>query len=113
MSYIEINRQSNSRSMSYTNGNETQHLVRYEHYNEPFENCEFFKSIKQKNQCNKYKEKINQIGEKYNNDFRNQIKNRTLPKFKRDFKRNLGLAVWFFEEIAPSIYPWLINENII
>lgn len=102
-----------SRKEIYGHGIETEKLKRYENYNKPFENCAFYKAIQRKIQGNKYKDEVIIIGKKYNKDFKEQIKNKTLPKFKRDFARNLGLAVWFFEELTPYIYHWMINENII
>lgn len=106
-------RQENSnRKNIYKRGDEAKNLRRYKHYNDPYENCAFFKAIQRKIPGNKYKDEVNKIGEKYNEDFKDQIKKKVLPKFKRDFKRNLGLAVWFFEEMT-CVHSWLVEKQLI
>ena len=102
-----------SHALKYKNGDEAQKLKKkYVHYNQPYKHCQFFQAIKTKTK-DKVKDKVNEIGEKYNKEYEVLISEKKMPNFGRDLKRNLGLSVWFFQDLMPYIYPWIyekINE---
>lgn len=96
-----------SRSIKYGKGKEVDRLKENPYYNIPFKDCEVLKLIghQGKNQII-----FNQLGKDYNMHFYNEILYGNLPKFGRNERRNLGLAVWFFEKLLQIIKPWLIEK---
>lgn len=103
-----------SHALIYKKGKEAERMQRkYVHYNHTYKNCEIYKEIQSKTKDHKIKEKVNEIGEKYNEYFKVLISDKKFPYFGRDFKRNLGLAVWFFQDMMFYIRKWIyekINE---
>ena len=48
-----------------------------------------------------------EIGRKYNDDFKQEIMLKRLPKFTRNHSRRLDLAYFFFDDNKAIIIPWL------
>lgn len=93
---------------NYGNGPEIRKLKKFRHYKEPFENCSVYIALGRPS-----KDFFTNLGAEYNKHFELYIITGKLPKFRRDHKRNFGLAVWFFEDIFHFIYPWLKERNFI
>lgn len=91
-----------TRKMFYGKGPEIERLRNVPHFREPYENLEMFIRLGKPDKAT-----INEIGEKYNEYFHDDIKNKICPKFGRDQKRNKSLAIWFFEDNKHIIIPWL------
>lgn len=91
-----------TRKNIYGKGPEFERLKKLPHFNQPYQNIEMFLRLGKPN-----KFAINQLGEKYNLRFANEIKELKLPLFGRDQKRNKSLAIWFFEDHKNVIIPWL------
>lgn len=86
-------------------GEETKKMKENRDYRVPYCNCIVYPLLKTlKN------EGLKKLGEKYNESFKKEIKERKLPKFGRTEKRNKGIAIWFFEHLIHVIYGWLQIE---
>lgn len=93
---------------NYGSGPEIEKLKKFRHYKEPFENCAVYIALGRP-----AKNFFTKLGAEYNKQFELYIITGKLPKFRRDHKRNFGLAVWFFEDIYQFIYPWLKEKKFI
>lgn len=93
---------------NYGKGPEFEKLNKYMHYKQPYEKCHAYLALGKPNKLF-----FNKLGEEYNKDFKLFILSKMLPKFTRNHKRNFGLAVWFFEDLFPFIYPWLKEKRLI
>ena len=93
-----------SKRFKYGNGEETQKLRRLPHYGEQYHKLEIYIKLGRPT-----KKKMNELGEKYNEFFSKEIKEHNYPKFGRNEKRNLSLAVWFFEDHKEYIIQWLMK----
>lgn len=91
-----------TKKFKYGNGEETQKLRRLPHYGQPYNKLEIYIKLGRPN-----KNKMLKLGDKYNEYFNKEIKEQIYPKFGRNEKRNMSLAVWFFEEHKDYIIPWL------
>ncbi|KAK8892932.1 hypothetical protein M9Y10_030184 [Tritrichomonas musculus] len=91
-----------TRKNIYGKGLEFERLKKLPHFNQPYQNIEMFLRLGKPNKFT-----INLLGEKYNLQFANEIKELKLPLFGRDQKRNKSLAIWFFEDHKNVIIPWL------
>lgn len=79
---------------NYRSGPETVKLKKNPHYNQSYESCNIYKIL-----GNPSKKLLVEIGENYNIKFCREISSGEMKKFSRDQKRNMGLAVWFLEEV--------------
>lgn len=94
--------------INYGYGPEFEKLKKMPHYRQPYVNCPVYHALGRPS-----KDFMNKLGDEYNKFFHIYILSRKMPKFNRNHKRNLGLAVWFFEDIFPMIYPWLKARGFI
>ena len=96
-----------SRKEIYGKGCEAQKLAKnYPRYQEDYKNCQVYIGFNKPDQSFY----VN-LGEEYNIRYQKLIKCKRMPKFNRDIKRNMGLAVWFFEDLLPDIRPWLVEAK--
>lgn len=92
---------------NYGNGPEVRNMkIKYPHYKEPYDKCKIYIGFKMPSISF-----LKELGKDYNISFSQSIKNKIMPKFKRDHTRNYGLAIWFFEDIIHIIEPWLISAK--
>lgn len=105
---LPSNKTASQRVLTYRKGKETARMKQQcPDYNRSYEECEVFKIIGKKGGN---KAIFAALGENYNVFFYDAIKSQKLPKFGRNEKRNLSVAVWFFERIKDKIYPWILNQ---
>lgn len=96
-----------NRKYIYGKGCEVQKMTKkYSNYKKNYKDCQVYKGFNMPN-----KEFLINLGKDYNIQYQKSIKYKRMPKFKRDFGRNKGLAVWFFEDILPTIRPWLVEAK--
>ena len=95
-----------SKKNIYGHGLESQRLNKLPHYNQPFDKLEILIKLGRPN-----KRKMNELGEMYNENFREEIEKRIYPKYGRNEKRSMSLSVWFFEDHKEYIIPWLKKKG--
>ena len=91
-----------SQRKEYGKGPDHQMLEKMPHFGESFKHLELYKLLGRPS-----KEMLIKIGRKYNNDHRQEIKLKLLPKFTRNHSRRFDLAYFFIDDNKSIIIPWL------
>ena len=92
----------------YGRGAEAQKMRKLPHFGEPYQKLEMFLKLGKPR-----KKEIIKLGEMYNDYFKQEIKDLIYPKFGRNQKRSISLAIWFFEDHKEYIIPWLKQNKLI
>ena len=91
----------------YHKGKEANYLKqKFSYYGVPYKHCELYRRLIKTD-----KKFILEIGEEYNKHFSESIKSKAIPKFKRAHRRNVGLAIWLFQDNIKFVFPWLQSKG--
>lgn len=102
-----LNQRKKKMTRRHGEGPEVEKMIKkYQHFRESFDNCKIYNGFKRPE-----KQFFVNLGLEYNLFFKEMIKRKKMPKFKRDHQRNMGLAIWFFEDNLPIIYNWLVSTQ--